>query len=81
MSLKAFNKKKYTVNVVYIANIEKYKVLPLLVVITDFLKCLCVRVRVKVGFVGCFFKLERRCTVQFYCPQCALELVHKFLWY
>lgn len=35
MSLKAFNK-KYTVNVVYIANIEKYKVLPLLIVITDF---------------------------------------------
>lgn len=29
-------KRKYTVNVVYIADIEKYKVLPLLVVIADF---------------------------------------------
>lgn len=36
MSLKAFNEKKYTVNVVYIADIEKYKVLPLLVVIAGF---------------------------------------------
>lgn len=35
MSLKAFHK-KYTVNVVYIANIGKYEVLPLVVVITDF---------------------------------------------
>lgn len=45
MSLKAFNKKKkrkYTVNVVYIANIEKYEVLPLLVVVRDLNKCLCV---------------------------------------